>query len=71
MRWSAPIFFELKWKHNVSSVKIIFTNLMGGQYLFEILHTSTTMRTSKNAVKSGYFQKLQRWRVLFLNEGGV
>ena len=44
---------------------------MGGQYLFEILHTSTTVRTSKNVVKSGYFQKLQRWRVLFLNEGGV
>ena len=27
---------------------------LGGQYLFEILHTSLTVKTSKNKVQSGY-----------------
>ena len=39
-----------------------FFNLLGGQYLFEILRKSRTEKTTKNIVKSGCFWKLRRWR---------
>ena len=49
---------------------IFVTDLHGSKYLFEILQTSLTVKTSENVVKSGCFEKLLRWRVttLFRNE---
>ena len=46
-------FFEMKEGYELSCVIIlIFAKLLG---LFEILYTSSTVKTSKNVVKSGCF----------------
>ena len=47
--------------------------LLGSQYLFEILHTSLTVKNSENVEKSGCFEKRLRWRapISFRNEGGI
>ena len=52
---------------------IFVTDLHGRKYLFEILQTSLTVKTSENVVKSGFFEKLLRWRVttLFRNEAKI
>ena len=42
-------FFFLKWRKDIRSLK------KKGSYLFEIKHTSSTMKTGKNIVKSWYF----------------
>ena len=49
------------------------SDLLGSQYLFEILQTSLTFRNSENVVKSGCFEKLLRWRapIFFRNEGRI
>ena len=50
------LFFDIKGGYKVYCVKIlIFVKLIGGWYLFEILHTSSTVKTSKNDVKSELF----------------
>ena len=36
--------------------------LLGVWYLFEILHTSSTLKNSKDVLKSGCFEKRLRWR---------
>ena len=46
--------------------KKYFANLSGGQYLFKILHILTTVKTSKNVVKSECFWKLLQYRALLL-----
>ena len=38
-------------------------DLLGSQYLFEILQASLTAKNSENMVKSGCFEKRLRWRV--------
>ena len=44
--------------------KSIFgADLLGSQYMFEILQTSFTFKNSENVVKSGCLQKRLRWRV--------
>ena len=45
---------EMKEGYKVSCVKILmFAELLGGWYLYEIKHTSSTVKTIKNEVKSG------------------
>ena len=41
---------------------IFLANLLGSQYLIEILETSLTLKNSENVVKSGCFEKRLRWR---------
>ena len=50
-----------------------FGVLLSGRYLFEILHNSSTVKTSWHVVKSGYFLKLVPWRAQSFcwNEGAV
>ena len=53
---SANFFFEIKEECKVSCVKyILLSDLLGSQYLFEILQTSPTVKNSENRVKSGCF----------------
>ena len=47
---------------------ILLTDLSGGQYLFEILQTSLTVKNNENGVKSGCFEKLLRWRAPIFSE---
>ena len=51
---------------------ILLADLLGSQYLFQILQSSLTVKNSENGVKSGCFEKCSRWRapILFRNEGG-
>ena len=37
-------------------------DLLGSQYLFEILQASLTVKNGENVVKSGCFEKRLRWR---------
>ena len=37
--------------------KFLISDLLGSQYLFEILQTSLTVKNSENGVKSGCFKK--------------
>ena len=64
MQWRAQIFC---WNEGEVS-----GDLLGSQYLFEILQTSLTVKNSENVVKSGCFEKRLQWRAptLFRNEGG-
>ena len=39
----------------MSCVKIFLADLFGSQYVFEILHTSLTVKNSENVVKFGSF----------------
>ena len=49
-------FFEVKGRYKDSFVKLLlFADLLGGCYLFEILHTSSAMKISKNVVKTECF----------------
>ena len=52
---------------------LFVADLLGSQYLFEILQTSLTVKNSENVVKSGCFEKLLRWRApfFFQNEGEI
>ena len=55
----------------MSCVKIFWlTDLLGSQYLFEILQTFLTVKNNENGVKSGCFKKLLRWKapIFFGNE---
>ena len=45
----------LMWKYFSAS-------LLESQYLFETLHTSPTIKNSKNVVKRDWFKKALRWR---------
>ena len=45
----------------VLSKNIFVPDLIGSQYLFEILQTSFTVKNSDNMVKSRCFEKLLRW----------
>ena len=49
------LYFEMKEGYKVSCVKWYFAELLGVWFLFEILHTSSTVETSENVVKSGCF----------------
>ena len=60
-------YFEMKQTYKVSLLKLsikylYFAKLPGVWFLFEKLHTLSTMKTSKNVVKSGCFSKILRWR---------
>ena len=52
---------------------ILLADLLGCQYLLEILQTSRTVKNNENGVKSGCFKKLLRWRppIFFRNEGRI
>ena len=62
--------FEIK---DVLCKNILLTDLLGSQYLFEILQTSLTVKNNENGVKSACFEKLLRWRapIFFRNEGKI
>ena len=49
------------------------SDLLGNQYLFEILQTSLTFKNNENVVKSRCFENRLRWRapISFRNEGGI
>ena len=50
------LYFEMKEGYKVSCVKNwCLTKLLKGWFLFEILHTSSYVKTSKNVVKSALF----------------
>ena len=58
------IFFERKEVYKISYVKYkYFVILLGGQYLFEILNTSSTVKTSENVVKGWCLYKSLNQRV--------
>ena len=65
----SAIFFEMKEGCKVSCF-ILLADLLGSQYLFEILQASLTVKNSENVVKSGCFEKRLRWRPssVFRNE---
>ena len=66
---SANIF--LKWRRDIRSLVSkhwYFDNLLGVQYLLEILHTSPTVKTSKSVVESGYLWKRLWWGLLYFTE---
>ena len=44
------------------------TEILGSQYLFEILQISFTFKNSKNVGKSGCFEKRLRWKALIFYE---
>ena len=52
---------------------IFLANLLGSQYLFEILQTSITVKNSENVVKSECFEKRLQWRApnCFPNERAI
>ena len=64
LRWRAQRFC---WNEGaVSDVfcKIVFVaDLLGSQYLIEILQTSLNAKNSENVVKSGCLEKLLGWSV--------
>ena len=45
------------------------TNLFGSQYLFEICHTSITIKNSENVVKRECFEKRLLWRAQIFFRG--
>ena len=47
---------------------VLLTDLLGSQYLFEILQTSLTIKNSENGVKSGCFKKLLRRKRQYFSE---
>ena len=60
-------FFFLKWRVDTKTLLenyYYFSDLLGGSYLFEILHTSSTMKISKNVVKTGCFQRFKLYPLL-------
>ena len=57
-------FFERKEVYKISYLKYkYFVILLGGQYLFEILNTSSTVKTSENVVKGWCLYKSLNQRV--------
>ena len=52
---------------------LLTTDLLGSQYLLEVLQTSLTFKNSEKVVKSGCFKKSLQWKVpiFFRNEGGI
>ena len=57
-------FFERKKVYKISYLKYkYFVILLGGQYLFEILNTSSTVKTSENVVKGWCLYKSLNQRV--------
>ena len=62
-------FFEMKEECK----NILLADLLGSQYLFEILKSSLTVKNSENDLKSGCFEKCSRWRApdFFRNEEGI
>ena len=63
----------MKKRCRVSCVKmLLFDDLLENQYLFQILQTSITIKSSESVVKSGDFQHLYDVKhTFFLNEGGI
>ena len=59
----SQLFIEVQEGCKVSCLKKYwhFVNLLGGQYLFEILHTSPTVKASQNVLRSGCFLRLLWW----------
>lgn len=44
-------------------VKMLFYgDLLENKYLFQIFHSSITIKNSESVKKSGYFEKSLRWR---------
>ena len=52
---------------------LLLADLLGSQYLLEILQSSLTVKNNENGVKSGCFEKLLQWRapIFFRNEGRI
>ena len=49
------------------------SDLLGSQYLLEILSSSLTVKNNENGVKGGCFEKLLRWRapIFSRNDGRI
>ena len=63
MRWTAEIFcWNEREVSDVLCKNILVAELLGTQYLFEILQPSLTVKNSENVVKSGWFEICSRWR---------
>ena len=59
-------FVKMKHRCKVPCVKI--ADLLGSQYLFEILQISLIVKNSENMVKSGCFKNLLQWKDIFLKK---
>ena len=60
MKNKKKIFGNVGRTYKASTVKMFFffDDLLGRQYLFEILRTSLTVKISEDMVKSRYFEML-------------
>ena len=52
---------------------ISLADIVGSQYLLEILHTSLAVKNSENVVESGCFERRLWWNgpIFDRNEGGI
>ena len=56
-------FYLKEWRGVMCLFKsLLLADLLGSQYLLEILQSSLTVKNNENGVKSGCFEKLLRWR---------
>ena len=63
MRWRVQLVFEMRGKYKVFCAKILINFLLReSRCLFEIFHTSTTVKTTKNIVKRRFLKKHLRLR---------
>ena len=61
MRWRAQSFFENKGAvSDVLHKNNFVSDLLGSQYLLEMIQSSLTFKNNENGVKSGCFEKLFR-----------
>ena len=51
-------FSEMKMGCKITCVKAFLTDLLGSQYLFEVYHTSLTIKNSENVGKSSCFENI-------------
>ena len=66
LRWRAHIFFLLKTNTKSLVQKCYcFPNLLGSQYLFEILHTPLIVKNSENKIKVDVSKNLLNGELCF------
>ena len=74
MRWRAQSFFENKGAvSDVLHKNNFVSDLLGSQYLLEMIQSLLTFKNNENGVKSGCFEKLLRWRapIFYQNDGKI
>ena len=59
---STLVYEKCKRSARLLVIKQFFSNLLGTQYFFEILHASLIVKNSEYMVKSECFEKTLRWK---------